>query len=215
MKIMMNNGIFFEFIPFDSRYFSEDGELKSNYDALTISEVKEGVDYALVISTNAGLWRYLIGDLVRFVDVRDSRLIISGRIKQFLSLCGEHLSLDNINQALKKVSDVNPSFEPEFTIFVDKEAQLHHWYFEQSNDQIDPERLLSKIDQELCKLNDDYKSARKYSLANPKITLLPKGIIYEYMNSLAKLGAQNKMPRVLNESQAENWHAFLKKAGLI
>lgn len=215
MKIMMNNGIFFEFIPFDSRYFSEDGELKSKYDALTISEVKEGIDYALVISTNAGLWRYLIGDLVRFVDVRDSRLIISGRIKQFLSLCGEHLSLDNINQALKKVNEKEPSFEPEYTIYVDKEAQLHHWYFEQSNDPINPDLLIAKIDQELCKLNDDYKSARKYSLGNPKITLLPKGFIYSYMNSLAKLGAQNKMPRVLNDAQAEIWHAFLEKSGMI
>ncbi len=214
MKLLLNNGIFFEFIPFDSRFFNEDGELISAHKALTVSEVKEGVDYALVISTNAGLWRYLIGDLVRFIDVREHRLIISGRIKQFLSLCGEHLSLDNINQALTRLNVPHRLIEPEFTIFVNKEQQLHHWFIEPVDPHVSPEELMQAIDRELSSLNDDYYSARKYNLKDPKITCLPKGSIYRYMKSLEKIGAQNKMPRVLNDEQAQVWFEFLTRENL-
>jgi phenylacetate-coenzyme A ligase PaaK-like adenylate-forming protein len=214
MKLLLNNGIFFEFIPFDSRFFNEDGELISAHKALTVSEVKEGVDYALVISTNAGLWRYLIGDLVRFIDVREHRLIISGRIKQFLSLCGEHLSLDNINQALTRINVPHRLIEPEFTIFVNKEQQLHHWFIEPVDPHVSPEELMQVIDRELSSLNDDYYSARKYNLKDPKITCLPKGSIYRYMKSLEKIGAQNKMPRVLNDEQAQVWFEFLTRENL-
>lgn len=211
MKLLLNNNIFFEFIPFDSRFFNEDGELISNHKALTISEVKENVDYAMVISTNAGLWRYILGDLVRFTDVRDSRVIISGRIKQFLSLCGEHLSLDNINQALINVNKKKHIIEPEFTIYVDKENQLHHWFLEITDSKIDQHELIMSIDKSLCELNDDYKSARKYTLSEPVLTILEPGTIYEYMKSLSKFGSQNKMPRVLNENQAIEWMSFLSK----
>ncbi len=214
MKLLMNNGIFFEFIPFDSRFFNEEGELISTHKALTVSEVKEGVDYALVISTNAGLWRYLIGDLVRFIDVREHRLIISGRIKQFLSLCGEHLSLDNINQALNMINTPKRLLEPEFTIFVDKTQQLHHWFVELVDESTNPEVILVALDNQLSALNDDYYSARKYNLKEPRITCLPKGTIYSYMKSLQKLGAQNKMPRVLNDAQASLWFEFLSENGI-
>ena len=86
MKLLMNNGIFFEFIPFNSEYFDESGKIKPNAQAYTVSQVKEGVDYALVISTNAGLWRYLIGDLVRFVDIEEYEIIITGRILSLIHI---------------------------------------------------------------------------------------------------------------------------------
>ena len=212
MKLLLNSGIFFEFIPFDSRFFNEDGELVSNTKALSLSEVKEGVDYALVITTNAGLWRYLIGDLVRFVEVRDHRLIISGRIKQFLSLCGEHLSLDNINQGLHLLNATKPRVGAEFTILVDKEQQLHHWFVELLDSQDDPENIMRELDGILCQLNDDYASARKYNLANPKITVVPSGTFYNFMQSFTKFGSQTKMPRVLNDKQRKDWLAFLGKS---
>lgn len=211
MKLLINNGIFFEFIPFDSRYFNEEGELISQYKALSISEVKENVDYALVISTNAGLWRYLIGDLVRFIDVEDYRIVISGRIKQFLSLCGEHLSLDNINHAFQSLLEQGFLTHSEFTIVADKEAMLHHWFIESDPQENDPTKLLKGLDERLGELNDDYYSARKYSLKEPKITLLKPGTFYAYMQSLGKIGAQNKLPRVMNEEQAKTWFAFLER----
>jgi hypothetical protein len=156
----------------------------------------------------------LIGDLVLFIDARDHRLIISGRIKQFLSLCGEHLSLDNINQALSRINTPNRLIEPEFTIFVNKEHQLHHWFVEPVDSNMSPEALMQAIDRELSSLNDDYYSARKYNLKDPRITCLPKGSIYRYMKSLEKIGAQNKMPSVLNDDQAKVWFEFLTREGL-
>ena len=128
MKLLMNNGIFFEFIPFNSEYFDESGKIKPNAQAYTVSQVKEGVDYALVISTNAGLWRYLIGDLVRFVDTEEYEIIITGRIRQFLSLCGEHLSLGNINQGLIETGNKFDIQFSEFTIYADIEKQCHSWF---------------------------------------------------------------------------------------
>ena len=104
MNLLLDSGVFYEFIPFNSEYFDSEGSLKNKNKALTLNQVQEGVDYAIVISTNAGLWRYIIGDLIRFVNVNERELIISGRIKQFLSLWGEHLSLENINEALLKLS---------------------------------------------------------------------------------------------------------------
>jgi hypothetical protein len=209
MKLLLNSGIFYEFIPFDSRYFNEEGELISNYKALTVSEVKEGVDYALVISTNAGLWRYLIGDLVRFVDIQDHRLIISGRIKQFLSLCGEHLSLDNINQGLNLLNQNKPKVASEFTITVDKVNQCHHWYFELINPSDDPNSIMKELDAYLCTLNDDYASARKVNLKTPLVTVVSPGTFYRFMQSFSKFGSQTKMPRVMNDKQAEDWEDFL------
>lgn len=211
MKLLLNSGIFFEFIPFDSRYFNEEGELISDRNALSLSEVKEGVDYALVISTNAGLWRYLIGDLVRFVDIRDHRIIISGRIKQFLSLCGEHLSLDNINQGLKMLNSPSPLVGPEFTIVVDKVGQCHHWFFELVSPHLDMKQVIRELDGYLCQLNDDYASARKYNLSFPKVTTVPRGTFYQFMQSFSKFGSQTKMPRVLNEQQTANWYEFLSQ----
>lgn len=211
MKLLLNSGIFFEFIPFDSRYFNEEGELISDRNALSLSEVKEGVDYALVISTNAGLWRYLIGDLVRFVDIRDHRIIISGRIKQFLSLCGEHLSLDNINQGLKMLNSPSPLVGPEFTIVVDKVGQCHHWFFELVSPHLDTKQVIRELDGYLCQLNDDYASARKYNLSFPKVTTVPRGTFYQFMQSFSKFGSQTKMPRVLNEQQTANWYEFLSQ----
>ena len=210
MKLLMNNGIFFEFVPFNSDYFDENGELIDTHKAYTISEVKENVDYALIITTNAGLWRYLIGDLVRFVDLEAHEIIISGRIKQFLSLCGEHLSLDNINQALMKVAkDKNLHFS-EYTLFADEAQQNHQWFIG-SDEQIDTTDFLKELDQELAHLNDDYAYVRKYNLGQPNITVVPTERFYGFLESLGKLGAQNKMPRVLNKQQAEKWLHFLSE----
>jgi hypothetical protein len=210
MKLLVNNNIFFEFVPFNADYFTETGALRSNQTAYTISEVKPGIDYALVISTNAGLWRYLIGDLVRFISVEEREIIISGRIKQFLSICGEHLSLDNIHTALLNINHRGIIIEPEFTISADLTAQSHHWYFESSQAQLDKNKIAEILDEELSKINDDYKSARKYTLGSPQITIVPIGTIYHYMSTLGKVGAQNKMPRVLSEDQNNRWEAYLK-----
>jgi phenylacetate-coenzyme A ligase PaaK-like adenylate-forming protein len=214
MKLLLNNSIFFEFIPFNAEYFTESGELKDKHLAYTISEVKPNIDYALVISTNAGLWRYMLGDLVRFVDTSTQEIIISGRIKQYLSICGEHLSLDNINQAMVKVSTKHGFSFSEYTIYADEDNNQHCWFIgcDDGNASAD---LISEIDEELQKVNDDYAYVRKHSMPAPSLKVIPTQVFYDYLESINKLGAQNKIPRVMNKKQAEQWNQFLKTNGFL
>ncbi len=209
MKLLMNNGIFFEFIPFTADYFDESGKVKTNVQAYTISQVKKGVDYAIIISTNAGLWRYLVGDLVRFTDTEEHEVVITGRIRQFLSLCGEHLSLDNINTGLLQTGNkFNVQFS-EYTIYADIENQCHSWFLGVGDEIQNPREVIEYLDQKLFELNDDYRSARKYSLKNPKIKILKPEVFYNYMESIGKIGSQNKMPRVLNSEQSKMWLDYI------
>ena len=209
MKLLLNHGIFFEFVPFTTEHFDEHGTIKASASAYTIEQVQEGVDYALVISTNAGLWRYLIGDLVRFTNAEENELVISGRIRQFLSLCGEHLSLENINEALLHTSSYfNVDFS-EFTIYADSEKQCHCWYLGTKQNIDDPEALITFLDNKLREANDDYNSARKYSLKAPEMKIILPSVFCSYMAKEKKLGSQNKMPRVLNKKQSKTWLDFI------
>lgn len=208
MQLLLNAGVFFEFIPFNSDYFDETGVLKDNYTAFSIDEVQNDVDYAIVVSTNAGLWRYLIGDLIKFIDIEHREIVITGRIKQFLSLCGEHLSLDNINQAVQQTIDELGIEITEFTIYANEKELSHHWFLG-TNNSVDSELLMNKIDQKLCNLNDDYKAVRKINLKSPDCTKLPVEKFYEFMEIQGKLGSQHKFPRVLNKEQGISWNRFL------
>jgi hypothetical protein len=209
MKLLLNAGVFYEFVPFNANYFDENGSLKDDYLALTLNEVMPSVNYALVVTTNAGLWRYMIGDLVQFTNVEQREIILTGRIKQYLSLCGEHLSLDNINQALDYVSKKLHVEITEFTIYVNEDNMNHHWFLG-TNSEIDVETFIGEIDQKLTDLNDDYKCARSINLQNPVLTVLPVEKFYNFLESKGKLGAQIKFPRVLNKEQSIEWLNFIE-----
>lgn len=208
MRLLLKSGVFFEFIPFNSNYFSSDGKVLDKHEALTLEQVEKGVDYALVISTNAGLWRYVIGDLVQFIDIEKREIKISGRIKQYLSLVGEHISLDNINQALEKVCKNQNVDVQEFSVYADTENQRHAWFVGTENE-IDEAAFLAEFDATLALLNDDYKSVRKYSLHQPTFTRVHTSNFYGFMETMGKLGSQNKFPRVMNQYQATEWLRFL------
>ena len=211
MKLLLNNGIFFEFVPFTTEHFDQQGAIKKSAVAYTIEQVQEDIDYALVISTNAGLWRYLIGDLVRFTNTEENELVISGRIRQFLSLCGEHLSLENINEALLTTgSYFNVDFS-EFTIYADSDKQSHCWYLGTNKKVNNQKDLITFLDDTLRTANDDYNSARKYSLKAPEIHIISPALFYSYMAKFKKIGSQNKMPRVLNKKQAKTWLDFINE----
>jgi hypothetical protein len=208
MNLILNGGVFYEFIPFTSEYFDEDGQVRDKYTAFSLTEIQKGVDYALVISTNAGLWRYLIGDLVRFINIETHELVITGRIRQYLSLVGEHLSLENINSAIINCATSENIEISEFCIYADNEHQKHIW-FVGCDTQVDETKLIQNLDQNLCELNDDYASARKYNLNLPEIRVLPVQTFYSFMKESGKMGSQNKFPRVLNSKQAARWLTFL------
>ncbi|GAA0880145.1 GH3 auxin-responsive promoter family protein [Algoriphagus jejuensis] len=215
MRLVLNNGIFHEFIPFTEANFDEEGNVKENAQTLKIDEVEEGRDYALLISTCAGAWRYLIGDVVRFVSKEESEIIITGRTKHFLSLCGEHLSVDNMNKAIELASGELSIRVKEFTVLGEPHKNLfaHHWYIG-SDDEVSIKKLKNSIDEHLKKLNDDYAVERRHALKQVKVTVLPSAAFYDWMRSQGKEGGQNKFPRVLKGEKAESWKDFLAEKEL-
>lgn len=212
MRLVLNNGIFYEFIPFNERNFDDDGNLKSDVQTLKIDEIDEGKDYAILISTCAGAWRYLIGDVVRFMSKEESEIVITGRTKHFLSLCGEHLSVDNMNKAIELSSEELDIRVKEFTVLGLPHENLfaHHWYVG-TEDQVIEKKLGKTLDHYLKKLNDDYAVERKHALKEIKVTVLPPSLFYEWLAIQGKEGGQNKFPRVLKNEKAEEWAHFLRQ----
>lgn len=211
MRLVTNEHIFMEFVPFDDTNFNAEGEMIDNPEALMIHEVEEGKDYALLISTSAGTWRYLIGDTVRFVDKDRCEIVITGRTKHFLSLVGEHLSVDNMNKAIQLASEKMNISIPEFTVAgIPYESFFaHHWYVA-CDDTVDKKQLLQLIDGALKELNDDYAVERKSALKEVFLDVLSEHQFMEFMRSKGKVGGQHKFPRVLKGKMLEDWQAFLK-----
>lgn len=216
MRLVLNNGIFHEFIPFNERNFDEDGNMRSNPETLMIDQVEEGKEYALLISTLSGTWRYLIGDTIKFVSKAQNNIMITGRTKHFLSLCGEHLSVDNMNRALEDVSNEMGFDMKEFTVAGVKHESLfaHHWFIG-TDDEVDNKTLQIKLDDHLKRLNDDYATERTAALKDMKVFTLPTAVFIEYMEEQGKVGGQNKFPRVLKGEKQDAWIQFLKQRKLI
>ncbi len=212
MHLALNSNIFFEFVPFDDNNFDSDGNMVDQPEAFMIHEIEENKDYAILISTNAGTWRYAIGDTVRLIDKERSEIIITGRTKHFLSLVGEHLSVDNMNKAIEMVSeDLNISI-PEFTVagVTHENFFAHHWYVA-TDDVVNENELSQRIDAKLKELNDDYEVERKHALKNVFVTVLSEQAFMNFMKSKGKVGGQHKFPRVLKGKMLEDWNKFLKR----
>lgn len=212
MRLVLNNGIFYEFIPFDHHNFTEDGEMRPNPLALKIDEIKEDKEYAILITTNAGAWRYLIGDVIRFVSLEESEIVITGRTKHFLSLCGEHMSLDNMNKAVELVSkELNIDIR-EFTVLGEMKETLfaHHWYIG-TDDKVDVALLTEKIDACLKDLNDDYRVERSAALKEVQVRVISPAVFLKWMELQGKVGGSNKFPRVLKKEKAKQWKVYLEE----
>jgi hypothetical protein len=211
MRLVLNNGIFHEFIPFNEENFDENGEMNKEVRPLKIDEVEEGVDYALLISTCAGAWRYQIGDVIRFESIEENEIIITGRTKHFLSLCGEHLSMDNMNRAIEMASeDMNLNIT-EFTVLGLPDGSLfRHQWFVGTDDEVNPMQLMEKIDKNLKDLNDDYITERQHALKRVSCKVISPALFYEWMRIQGKEGGQNKFPRVLKGDKMKSWLEFLK-----
>ncbi|MEI6190176.1 MAG: GH3 auxin-responsive promoter family protein [Chitinophagia bacterium] len=211
MRLSYNQHIFFEFVPFDDNNFDADGEMIESPEALMIHEVEEGKDYALLISTSAGAWRYLIGDTVRFVDKENAEIIITGRTKHFLSIVGEHLSVDNMNKAIQLVSEEMNLSIPEFGVTGENVDSLfgHHWYV--ACDQVVDELILANaIDEKLISLNDDYAIERKSALKRIRVSVLKESMFMDFMQTKGKIGGQHKFPRVLKGDTLRDWNIFIQ-----
>jgi hypothetical protein len=210
MSLILNNGIFHEFIPFNEKNFTPDGNLKGHPKALTVDEVEEGVEYAIVITTCAGAWRYLIGDTVRFTDAERKEIMITGRTKHFLSVTGEHLSVENMNQGISYVSEEMNVDIKEFTVAaIETETGFAHKWYIGCEPLVDSATFTTLLDEKLRDVNDDYATERDNVLRTPQVEILPSGIFYDYLKSKGKVGGQAKFPRVMKKEQFSDWEAFV------
>ncbi|MFN3403680.1 MAG: GH3 auxin-responsive promoter family protein [Cytophagaceae bacterium] len=208
LLLLLNSGIYYEFIPADE-YFSEAPR------RLNISEVQLGVNYAIILNTNAGLWGYSIGDTVKFVSKNPYRLVVTGRIKHFISAFGEHVIGEEVEKAMKLAMQKFPETEiVEFTVapMVTPSEGLpyHEWLVEFSKEPSDMSAFINFLDKQLVELNTYYKDLICGNILRPlKISNLRRGAFVEYMKSLGKLGGQNKVPRLSNDRKiADSLQAY-------
>lgn len=211
MSLVIDNGIFYEFIPFNDQNFDEEGNLKESPHTLTLDEVEENKDYALILSTNAGAWRYLVGDTVKFIDKKTGEILITGRTKHFLSVCGEHLSQENMNRAIELLQQDLGIEINEFTVnaFRYKGRFAHQWYLG-SDHNLDVQVAAKNIDLHLKDLNDDYRVERLEAISNVFVKVLSPDVFLSYMEKKGKVGSAHKFPRVLKNERIAEWEEFLK-----
>lgn len=210
MQLIVDNGIYYEFVPFNDENFTPDGSIKENCKTLSINEVENNKNYALLLSTNAGSWRYLIGDVIKFVNKEKCEIIITGRTKHFLSLVGEHLSQDNMNQAIENIANELKIDINEFTVagYRNENTFVHHWYLGCDTD-LDKDYALKRIDENLKILNDDYRVERDEALKELKIDILPTHVFYDFMEKTGKIGGATKFPRVLKGNRLDEWQQYI------
>ncbi len=198
LLLLLNSGIFYEFIP-ASEYHDE------NPRRLTIGEVEVGVNYALVISSNAGLWAYSIGDTVKFTSIKPYKIVVSGRIKHFISAFGEHVIGEEVENAMKATMAKFPEVElTEFTVapYVSQDhgQSYHEWLVEFAKLPHNPTAFANDLDEQMQKLNSYYNDLIIGNILQKlKLTPLPRGTFRNYMKSQGKLGGQNKVPRLSND----------------
>lgn len=198
LLLLLNSGIYFEFIPAEEFF-------KENPTRLNIEQVSLGKNYALVITSNAGLWGYSIGDTIRFVSKNPYRIQVTGRIKHFISAFGEHVIGEEVEQAMKHTMQKFPEVELiEFTVapmVTATEGLPHHeWLIEFAKPPGDLSQFSLELDQQLRRLNVYYDDLIKGNILRTlRITSLPRNAFINYMKSLGKLGGQNKVPRLSND----------------
>jgi hypothetical protein len=197
MLLMLDYGVYYEFIPMEE-YESE------NPRTIALHEVELNKNYAMVISTNAGLWRYKIGDTVKFTSISPYRIRISGRTKHFINAFGEELIIENAETAITKASNKTGAIINNFTAapvyFEGKSKGSHEWVIEFAKEPQDIHDFSTILDEELKELNSDYEAKRYKDIAlqKPLVRKVPTGTFYNWMKKKGKLGGQNKVPRLSN-----------------
>jgi hypothetical protein len=200
LLLMLDYGIFYEFIPLE--------EIDKEFpEAISLAEVELGKNYAMVITTNAGLWRYNLGDTVRFTSVSPYRIRISGRTKHFINAFGEEVVVENAEAAITKACEATGALIENFTaapIYLEKSKRGgHEWIIEFRKNPGDLERFKQELDKTLRAINSDYDAKRMHDLAliAPTIHPVAEGTFYNWMKKRGKLGGQNKVPRLSNSRE--------------
>jgi len=210
MKLVLDNGIYFEFVPFKPEYINEDGSITENAPVVPLKDVKEEEDYILLISTVSGTWRYLIGDTIKFTDVSRHEIKITGRTKFFLNVVGSQLSVNKMNDAIQELEEKYDIEVPEFTLAAVRiDGEFHHSWYLGTEAKINNEELAEALDNSLKNANKNYKVARSKALKGVKVTTIPPNHFYEWNALNKKKGGQVKMERVMNEEKFAEWESFI------
>jgi len=202
MLLCVNHGIFYEFIPSDE-FFNESPT------RISLENVELGVNYVIILNTNAGLWGYNIGDTIKFVSIKPHRIIVSGRINHFTSAFGEHVIAEEVEKSLQKTVEKYPARVNEFHVApqVNPKTGLpyHEWLIEFESQPNDMDVFTKKLDDELQALNTYYKDLISGGILKPlQLTVISKNGFRNYMKSIGKLGGQNKVPRLANDRKIAN-----------
>jgi len=198
MLLMLDYGIYYEFLPMEDLY-------AENPKTLRLDQVQLNKNYALIISTNAGLWRYMIGDTIKFTSLAPHRIQITGRTKHFINAFGEELIIDNAEKGLAKACLETQAIIRDYTAcpiyFKGNEVGGHEWIIEFEQKPDDIERFTDLLDQTLREVNSDYDAKRfkNMALRRPLVHLAPDGTFYQWMKNRGKLGGQHKVPRLAND----------------
>ncbi len=197
MLLMLDYGVYYEFLPVSS--------LSDPSKAVPLEGVQMGVNYAMIITTSNGLWRYQIGDTVEFTSIAPYKIKITGRTKLYINAFGEELIIDNAETALQRVCDETGALVTDYTVgpiyMGDRSKGSHQWLIEFNRAPTDIEQFTDLLDQALQQVNSDYeaKRFRDTTLLRPTVTVLPEGSFYRWMESRGKVGGQNKVPRLYND----------------
>ena len=197
MLLILNSGIFYEFVEASSI-------AEENPERISLKDVKLGINYAIILNTNAGLWGYIIGDTVKFVSLNPYRIVVSGRIKHFISAFGEHVIAEEVEFAMKTAIEKTQTEVAEFHVApqvkTENELPYHEWFVEFEKLPENIEQFRSLLDTTLQQKNSYYFDLIQGNVLQPlKITLVQKGGFSAYMKSIGKLGGQNKVPRLAND----------------
>lgn len=210
MRLMLDYGIFYEFIPLDLYE-------KGIYEALPLNKVKKNINYVIVITTNAGLWRYVIGDTVIFSSLKPYRIKITGRTKQYLNVYDEEISMDNVEHAISIASEKTKASVVDFTMgatIPDKEGRgSHEWIIEFSQKPNNLNNFIKFLDEALIKENGDYASRRikNIVLKLPIVHIVPENTFYNWLKKEKHLSSQVKVPRISNSREhLESIFKFIK-----
>ena len=198
MLLFLDHGIFYEFMPTE-----EYG--KENPRTIGLDKVELDKNYALVISTNGGLWRYLVGDTVKFTSLTPYRIVVTGRLKQFINAFGEEVMVDNTDKAIAAAAASTGLVVKDYTAapiyFGDQNQGAHEWLIEFENTPESLSAFTLALDQNLKSVNSDYEAKRykDIALGLPKVTALPEGLFHTWLKNKGKLGGQHKVPRLSND----------------
>ncbi len=204
MLLLTNNGVFYEFIPMDMLVRALEGSYKSFE---TAESVKKGVNYALVISTNGGLWRYLVGDCIIFTSLKPHKFVISGRTQLYINAFGEELMISNAEKALARSCSICNAEVLNYTVaplfMQEKGKGSHQWVMEFSRPPADIEEFANVLDESVSLFNSDYEAKRQKNATMKRLTITPvsRGVFYMWMRERGKLGGQNKVPRLSNNRE--------------